>query len=134
MIDNIFEDEKTIIKGFKSKIGISNELKEVFKQSSGNRRFIYNHLLNILETSYETGIKKINYIEQKEVDDVISFIPKSISINSKKGIQRLLVTLQEDNIFLSKSHSQSNQEPAHSLSSAYQSFFNPKLKKHDKPR
>ena len=57
----MIENKKIIIKAFKSKIKINNSLKELFKQSSGNRRFIYNQLLNIIKTSKKSNIQKINY-------------------------------------------------------------------------
>ena len=89
----MIENEKTIIKAFKSKIKINNSLKELFKQSSGNRRFIYNQLLNIIKTSKKSNIQKINYSSIIKKNDK-NYNPdlnereykiQSTNIHSKKG-------------------------------------------------
>ncbi|MEA2018069.1 MAG: hypothetical protein U9N59_06440 [Campylobacterota bacterium] len=49
-------------------------------------------------------------------------------------MQNILVSLQEDYDFLSFSHSQSNQESAHSLAKAYRNYLDPKMKNFSKPK
>ena len=75
--------EKTIVinKAFKSKISINPILKSIIRQSSGNRRYIYNNLLGIINKSKESKIYKINYND------------KNVNIHSKLGLQNLLTTL-----------------------------------------
>jgi len=138
----LIENEIKIIKAFKSKIKINNSLKELFKQSSGNRRFIYNQLLNIIKTSSKSNIKKINYNSIIKINDKNynhdleekQYKSQSTNIHSKKGLQNLLTTIQDDYPFLSKSHSQSNQEGSHSLSTAYKNYLDPKMKNFGEPK
>ena len=94
-----------INKAFKSEIHINDSLKSIFNQFLGNRRFIYNQLLSIVENS---PIKSINLDEEK-----------TYSIKSKKNLQEVCSYLSDKYEFLSNSHSQSNQEASHSLKKAF---------------
>jgi len=148
---------KTINKAFKTTINVNPLLIELFKQFSGNRRFIYNQLLNILDNAAKSNIKKIAYSTKKNKPtlkqqekllanyDKLSddkkpsysslYNDNNISIYSKKGLQNILTTLQDDYDFLGYSHSQMNQESAHALSKAYTNFLSnkPSLKNSGKP-
>ncbi len=94
-----------INKAFKTEIHINDSLKSVFNQFLGNRRFIYNQLLSIVDNS---PIKTINLDEGK-----------TSSITSKKNLQEVCSYLSDKYEFLSNSHSQSNQEASHSLKKAF---------------
>ena len=94
-----------INKAFKSEIHINDSLKSIFNQFLGNRRFIYNQLLSIVENS---PIKSINLDGEK-----------TYSIKSRKNLQEVCSYLSDKYEFLSKSHSQSNQEASHSLQKAF---------------
>ena len=50
-----------INKAFKTEIHINNSLRRVINQFIGNRRFIYNNLLAIVDNS---SVQKINYIDK----------------------------------------------------------------------
>ena len=97
-----------INKAFKSEIHINDSLKSVFNQFLGNRRFIYNQLLSIVENS---PIKSINLDGEK-----------TYSIKSRKNLQEVCSYLSDKYEFLSKSHSQSNQEASHSLQKAFNKY------------
>jgi hypothetical protein len=128
------EEIEYINSSYKTKISINPLLQDIFNQSAGNRRFIYNQLLNILNKSNESKINKIIYTNEiKDEDGNINFVNNSISIKSKVGIQKILVDLQNDFDFLKKSHSQSNQEASHSLIKAYKNYLNPKMKNAGQP-
>ncbi len=110
-----------INKAFKTEIHINNSLRRVINQFIGNRRFIYNNLLAIVDNSY---IQKINYIDKNgEL--------RPISITSKKVLQELVSYLATKYNFLNNSHSQSNQEASHALQKAYLRFS--KVKTKDNP-
>ncbi len=94
-----------INKAFKSEIHINDSLKSIFNQFLGNRRFIYNQLLSIVENS---PIKSINLDGEK-----------TYSIKSRKNLQEVCSYLSDKYEFLSKSHSQSNQEASHSLQKTF---------------
>ena len=104
-----------INKAFKSEIHINDSLKSIFNQFLGNRRFIYNQLLYIIENS---PIKSINLPEDK-----------STSITSKKNLQEVCSYLSDKYEFLSNSHSQSNQEASHSLKKAFSNYSKIRTKK-----
>ena len=110
-----------INKAFKTEIHINNSLRRVINQFIGNRRFIYNNLLAIVDNSY---IQKINYIDKNgEL--------RPTSITSKKVLQELVSYLATKYDFLNNSHSQSNQEASHALQKAYLRFS--KVKTKDNP-
>ena len=111
----------TINKAFKTEIHINNSLRRVINQFIGNRRFIYNNLLAIVDNS---SVQKINYIDK---DGNI----KPTSITSKKVLQELVSYLATKYDFLNNSHSQSNQEASHALQKAYLKFS--KVKTKDNP-
>ena len=94
-----------INKAFKSEIHINDSLKSIFNQFLGNRRFIYNQLLSIVENS---PIKSINLYGEK-----------TYSIKSRKNLQEVCSYLSDKYDFLSNSHSQSNQEASHALQKAF---------------
>ena len=106
-LKNIFYKGESLIinKAFKSEIHINDSLKSIFNQFLGNRRFIYNQLLSIVENS---PIKSINLDGEK-----------TYSIKSRKNLQEVCSYLSDKYEFLSNSHSQSNQEASHSLQKAF---------------
>lgn len=104
-----------INKAFKSEIYINDSLKSIFNQFLGNRRFIYNQLLYLIENS---PIKSINLDEEK-----------TYSITSKKNLQEVCSYLSDKYEFLSNSHSQSNQEASHSLKKAFSNYSKIRTKK-----
>ena len=110
-----------INKAFKTEIHINNSLQRVINQFIGNRRFIYNNLLAIVDNS---SIQKINYIDKD--GDI-----KPTSITSKKVLQELVSYLATKYDFLKLSHSQSLQEGSHALQKAYLRFS--KVKTKDNP-
>ena len=75
-----------INKAFKSEIYINDSLKSIFNQFLGNRRFIYNQLLSIIENSI---IKSINLSEEK-----------TYSIKSRKNLQEVCSYLSDKYEFL----------------------------------
>mgnify|MGYP003432859662 CR=1 FL=1 len=79
-----------INKAFKSEIHINDSLKSIFNQFLGNRRFIYNQLLSIVENS---PIKSINLDGEK-----------TYSIKSRKNLQEVCSYLSNKYEFLSNSH------------------------------
>jgi putative transposase len=124
-----------INKAFKSKINVSPILYNIFSQFAGNRRFIYNNLLAIYKKNENNSVKKINYYSTKTDKNTGSIETKlkSVNITSKTGMQQLLTTLQDDNEFLSFSHSQSNQEASHSLSQAFSMYYDNKFPNFKEP-
>ena len=97
----------------------NEDIKKIFAQSFGNRRFIYNQLVNI---SSQTQIR--SFIEEET----------SYKIKSKKGLQKLTSNLSSDYEFLNLSHSQSNQEASHRVAQNWKETFankkcKPKFKK-----
>ena len=100
-----------IIKGFKSEIFVNDNLKKVFNQFFGNRRFIYNQLLSILKKYKKSPIK--TFIDNDKV----------YSIKSKDGLQKIFKYLSEDYDFLSNSHSQANQSARHNLHLRWSNFL-----------
>ena len=122
---------KKIITAFNARIKTSPILFNIFSQFAGNRRYIYNQLLNTVKKANESKIYKINYYStkiDKNTGDVETKL-SSINLKSKKGLQKLLVTLQEDNTFLTLSHSQANQEASHALAKAFDMAYDHKFPK-----
>lgn len=123
------------ITSYKARIYPSEYQAHWINQSIGNRRFIYNNLLSIVK---EEPKKTMSYIGQKTVvgDDgkkKRERVPKDVRISSREGLQNLLQVIIGENIFLSHSHSQSNQESAHALANAFSNYFDPKMKKFGEP-
>lgn len=116
--------ENKQVKAYKVKIFPTVLQKHWIDQSIGNRRFIYNALLSKIKDNPK---EEYSYIGKDNKQTVV----KSYS---KKALQNILVKLQNEVEFLSLSHSQSNQESAHSLSMAYSNAFNPKLKNFKEPK
>lgn len=112
------------VKAYKVKIFPTPFQKHWIDQSIGNRRFIYNALLSKIKDNPK---EDYTYIGK---DDS----PVVVKSYSKKALQNILVKLQNEKEFLTLSHSQSNQESAHALSTAYSNAFNPKLKNFKEPR
>jgi len=93
-------------------------IQQIFSQSFGNRRFIYNQLVNISNSPI------YKFIEND----------KNYSLKSKKGLQKIVKELKTIYPFLEKSHSQSNQEAAHRVADNWDLVFKnakgrPKYKK-----
>jgi len=126
---------KKVNTAFKTVIKVNPNLYQIFRQFAGNRRFIYNHLLAIINNTKDTNIDKVNYIEKKkdkETDEIIEQL-KSLKLTNKKILQQMLVVLQNDNEFLSKSHSQANQEASHALAKAFEIAADPKFPRFSEP-
>ena len=110
-----------IIKSFKSKIYVNDELKKIFNQFYGNKRFIYNQLLSILKKYKKSSIK--TFIDNG----------KEYKIQSKKGLQKISTYLSEEHIFLSNSHSQSNQSARHTVRLRWSNYLDYNLKNFNEP-
>ena len=109
-----------INKAFKTEIHINNSLQRVFNQAIGNRRFVYNHLLNIVDNS---PISKVCYtIKSLDENSNEIYENKLYSITSKKVLQDLGSYLSNNHNFLKLSHSQSLQEASHALEKAFVRF------------
>jgi len=105
------------MKGFVSEIYINQTLKSIFNQFMGNRRLIYNQLLNIL-------------LLYSKKDGIRSFYDngKEYKISSKQGLQKIIIYLNESYEFLNLSHSQSNQSRSHDLQKRWSNYLNPLMK------
>lgn len=118
-----------INKAFKTEIYIPKLLIPIIKQWMGNRRFIFNQTLSIIEKINDRNNPIKYYYETDENNNA-----KEVSILNKKNFQYIGTYLNEEYSFLSKSHSQSNQSAIHSLHKAYSNYLDSSLTNFEKPK
>ena len=128
------ESKHVIERAYKTRVYMNKYQEHFFHQHAGNRRYIYNQLLALLQDRWDE--KKIivkRFGKKRKPLEVPT--EQEVKVRSKTYLQLMLTELanKEENSFLKKTNSQSNQEASHALANAISNWKNPKMKGFGKP-